>query len=77
MLTPLNSCDKDLVIRTDPKSLWLHVARIREANGDTEGAARARRNAAILPNRHLRNKFFGYRPWYQLKFGEYRPWWRD
>ena len=70
----LSGIDRDLVIRTDPKSLWLHVANLREANGDHEGAARARRNAAILPNNAFREKFYGkHGNWYTVKFGEYRP----
>lgn len=34
--------------------LWLHVARMRDAAGNPEGAARARRNARMLANQALR-----------------------
>lgn len=40
--------------------LWFHVARIREAAGDAEGAARARRNARMQPNQAMRRKFPPY-----------------
>jgi hypothetical protein len=37
--------------------LWLHVARIREANGDKEGAAKARRNAKMISTEKMRKRF--------------------
>lgn len=33
------------------KSLWLTVANLRQAEGDHEGAARARRSAGVLDGR--------------------------
>lgn len=39
------------------REIWFQVARIREKNGDKEGAARARCNARIQPNQELRRKF--------------------
>jgi hypothetical protein len=42
--------------RYDTKSIWYHIARIREAAGDLEGAARARQSARIFPNAKLRRR---------------------
>jgi hypothetical protein len=40
-----------------PRNIWFQVARIREANGDLEGARQARQNARALPNQKMRKKF--------------------
>ena len=37
--------DSEHVTYTQVRNLWLHTARLREAAGDLEGAARARQNA--------------------------------
>lgn len=58
--------------------LWLHVARLREKAGDKEGAARARRNARIMPNKDFRKKHPPRMEQYQYdKLSDYgKTWWQ-
>lgn len=40
-----------------PYHLWFHVARLRRDKGDIEGAKRAIRNARMMSNRKMFEKF--------------------
>ncbi len=40
----------------EAKSMWLAIARLRKAEGDLEGAARAKRSAGIFADRSYSSK---------------------